>query len=57
MNLKPAQKARIGRNPATGKELTVPAKDAHMVPAFKYSSRVKERAGNLPVEDLAVSSE
>ncbi len=56
LNLKPAQKARIGRNPATGKELTVPAKDAHMVPAFKYSSRVKERAGNLPVEDLAVSS-
>jgi nucleoid DNA-binding protein len=49
MSLKPARKARIGRNPATGEELTVPAKDAHMAPAFKFSSRAKERTGNLPV--------
>lgn len=49
MTLKPARKARIGRNPATGEELTVPAKDAYMAPAFKFSSRAKERTGNLPV--------
>jgi len=51
LNKKPARKARIGRNPATGEELTIPAKDAHMAPVFKYSSRAKERAGNLPVSE------
>jgi len=49
MNLKPARKARIGRNPATGEEVMIPAKKSHMSPVFKYSSRAKERAGNLPV--------
>jgi len=49
LNRKPARKARIGRNPANGEELMIPAKDSHMAPVFKFSSRVKERAGNLPV--------
>ena len=49
LGLKPARKARIGRNPATGEELVISAKDEHMAPVFKYSSRVKERVGNLPV--------
>jgi len=49
LNKKPARKARIGRNPASGEELMIPAKESHMSPVFKYSSRVKERAGNLPV--------
>ncbi len=50
LSLKPARKARIGRNPATGEEMTIPAKDAHMSPVFKYSSRAKKRAVNLPVQ-------
>ena len=49
LNERPARKARIGRNPSTGEELMIPAKDAHMAPVFKYSARAKERAGNLPV--------
>jgi len=49
LNKKPARKARIGRNPASGEELMIPAKESRMSPVFKYSSRVKERAGNLPV--------
>lgn len=49
LNLKPVRKARVGRNPATGEELTIPARAAHFAPVFKFSSRAKERSGNLPV--------
>ena len=49
LNLKPVRKARVGRNPATGEEMTFPAKPAHMAPVFKFSSRTKERTANLPV--------
>jgi nucleoid DNA-binding protein len=49
LSLKPPRKARVGRNPATGEEVTIPAKDAHMAPAFKFSRRAKERAAGLPV--------
>ena len=51
LNLKPVRKARIGRNPATGEEITIPSKPAHMAPVFKFSSRAKERCGNLPVPE------
>lgn len=40
---KAERKARIGRNPATGEEITIAAKDAHYAPAFKFSSRIKEK--------------
>ncbi len=49
LKLKPVRKARIGRNPATGEELTIPAKVAHMVPVFRFSARVRNRAEELPV--------
>ena len=48
LSLKPVRKARVGRNPATGEEITIPAKPAHMAPVFKFSSRSKERADNIP---------
>jgi len=51
LTLKPARKARIGRNPATGEELMIPAKESHFSPVFKFSSRAKERTGNLPVPE------
>jgi nucleoid DNA-binding protein len=51
--VKPARKARMGRNPATGEEILIPAKDAHMAPRIKFSSRIVDRAANLPLEDAA----
>ena len=44
-----ARKARVITNPATGEEMTLPAREAHMVPTFRFSSRVKDRAAELPV--------
>ena len=44
------QKARVGRNPATGEQILIPAKPATMVPRFSASAELKERAGLLPVE-------
>jgi len=43
MKWKAERKARIGRNPSTGDEITIAAKEAHYTPAFKFSSRIKEK--------------
>ncbi len=51
LNLKPIRKARVGRNPATGEEMTIPARGAHYAPVFKFSSRAKDRCENLPVPE------
>ncbi len=51
LGIRPAQKARIGRNPATGTEMTIPAKPKTPVPRMSFSSRIKERAASMPVED------
>lgn len=40
---KAERKARLGRNPATGEEITIGAKDAHYTPTFKFTSRIKEK--------------
>lgn len=48
---RPAQKARIGRNPATGEEITIPAKPESLVPRMSFSIRLKERAATLPVSE------
>lgn len=44
---KAERKARIGRNPATGEELTIGAKEAHYGPAFRFASSVKEKCERL----------
>jgi nucleoid DNA-binding protein len=49
LTLKPSRKARLGRNPANGEEMMIPARDALMSPVFRFSSRAKERSANLPV--------
>ena len=41
-SVKPARKARIGRNPATGEEIKIPAKKATKVPKFSFSKSFKE---------------
>lgn len=43
MKWKAERKARIGRNPASGEEITIAAKEAHYTPSFKFSSRIKEK--------------
>lgn len=40
--VKPATKARKGRNPITGEEITIPAKKATKVPKFTFSKGFKE---------------
>ncbi len=51
LRIRPAQKARLGRNPATGEEITVAAKPKKYVPAFSFSSTLKEKSANLRVEE------
>ena len=50
LSVRPAQKPRMGRNPATGEEILIPAKPEHPVPRFNASGRLKERAAAVPVE-------
>ncbi len=52
LHVRPAQKARVGRNPATGEELLIPAKPEQAVPRFKAASRLRERASLVPVERI-----
>jgi nucleoid DNA-binding protein len=55
LKLKPAQKARLGRNPATGEEITVKAKPEMLVPKINFSKYIKERAAmakiNAEIDD------
>jgi len=48
---RPPQKARVGRNPATGEEMTIPAKPAQGVPKFSFSSYLKQRAAELELDE------
>jgi nucleoid DNA-binding protein len=50
-DVRPAQKARIGRNPATGEEMTISAKPAVCIPKISFSSAFKERVGKNPVPE------
>ncbi|TVR01341.1 MAG: HU family DNA-binding protein [Spirochaetaceae bacterium] len=51
LGIRAAQQARVGRNPATGEPLTIPAKPATAVPRFGASSALKTRAAALPVHE------
>lgn len=42
IRVKPATKARIGRNPITGEEIKIPPKKATKVPKFVFSKAFKE---------------
>ncbi|HON80023.1 MAG TPA: HU family DNA-binding protein [Spirochaetota bacterium] len=44
IKLKPATKARMGRNPITGEEIKIAAKKATKVPKFTFSKSYKEQA-------------
>jgi nucleoid DNA-binding protein len=44
IRVRPATKARKGRNPLTGEEMTIPAKKATKVPKFTFAKTFKEEA-------------
>ncbi len=50
LKLKPAQKARVGRNPSTGEEITIKAKPEMLVPKMAFSKYIKERSAKAKVE-------
>jgi nucleoid DNA-binding protein len=50
LRMRKAQKARVGRNPATGEEITIPAKPRHPVPKMFFSTSIKERAAQVDLE-------
>jgi nucleoid DNA-binding protein len=52
LSKRPPQKARVGRNPATGEEMTIPAKPATAVPKASFSQHLKERAGQIRLESV-----
>ena len=41
-SVRPARRARMGRNPATGEEIKIAAKKATKVPKFSFSKAFKE---------------
>jgi len=51
LRLRPSQKARVGRNPGTGQEITIAAKPAMFVPALSFSSSMKEKARSVRVDE------
>jgi nucleoid DNA-binding protein len=46
-----AKKARIGRNPATGEEITIKSKPEMFIPKISFSRRLKEKAASVKLED------
>lgn len=48
---KKERKARIGRNPSTGEEITIGAKEACYGPAFRFSSTLKEKCSRIVKEE------
>ncbi len=49
LKLRPAQKARVGRNPSTGEEITIKAKPETLVPKMAFSKYIKERSATAKV--------
>lgn len=50
-------RARLGRNPATGEEITISAKPERLVPGFKASRSLKQEASRIDPDSLENTSE
>ncbi|MFW5800620.1 MAG: HU family DNA-binding protein [Spirochaeta sp.] len=48
---RPARKAYMGRNPATGEEMMIPARPPTMAPRFSFSKAVKESVERMPASE------
>jgi nucleoid DNA-binding protein len=55
LKLRPAQKARVGRNPRTGEEVTVKAKPEMPIPKMAFSKYIKERSANVKIDQTMVA--
>ena len=51
LRLRPARKARLGLNPATGQQLLLPARPPSWNPRLTFSARLRARAASRPVEE------
>lgn len=51
VKVKPATKARMGRNPLTGESIKIPAKKATKVPKFTFGKSFKESALKAKIKD------
>jgi nucleoid DNA-binding protein len=49
LRMRPARRARIGKNLRTGGEITIKARPEMPVPKMSFSSRMKERAASAPL--------
>jgi len=47
---RPAQRARIVKSPATGEEITVPAKPKRLTPKMSFGKALKDKAAALEIE-------
>ena len=52
--VKPARRARMGHNPATGEEIKIPAKKATKVPKFSFSKTFKESVLRARIQKKSV---
>lgn len=52
LKVRPPQPSRVMKIPGTDRETTVPAKPASAVPRISFSSRMKEKAGQVDPESL-----
>jgi len=50
VKVKPPQKARVGKHPATGEEITIEAKPERAVPKFSFSAQLKENVGQIKIK-------
>ena len=53
LKVKPPQKARVARNPATGEKLTIPAKPEQAVPRISFGKFFKERSASVDPDTLS----
>jgi nucleoid DNA-binding protein len=52
LSVRQARKARVVKSPSTGEEVLVGAKPETAVPRFSFSSRLKERASEVPTQRI-----
>ena len=49
LKIKPAQKARVGINPATGEKITIKAKPEVYVPKMSFSKYLKDKSSSIEI--------
>ena len=55
LDVRSARKARLGRNPATGEEILIPAQPRQVVPRMRFGRRFRERVSGVDPERIESS--